>query len=373
MVIWIDWNDVILDINTNIESWTKIADISKPADPTRKSDEGYKYTFANWTKNGEDVPDILAEMVTDNVKYKAKYNTIVNKYKVTFVDENGTVLKETKEYEYGTNFTLVDKPNNPTKAWYTFIWWKPEFPQRVPAEDLVFVAQWNKSWWNSSWWGWGWWGWWKSNNTQDKDDKVNAWTKNIDIHGAAWDEEDLNWWQDNIIEMSDNLDLSLYKWARKNSITTMDTIEEADSEWYLLRWHLAKILVNFSVNVLWREMPTETPKWCKRKDKDYEWDSDEIKFYSEKACAMWLMWLYVEEFMPNKIVDRAEFWTVVSRMLWWDTYNELDTYYHPYYEKHLKALQENGIMKDIDNPLWRREIRKRVWLVLKRIEQEKNK
>jgi hypothetical protein len=30
--------------------------------------------------------------------------------------------------------------------------------------------------------------------------------------------------------MSDNLDLSLYKWARKNSITTMDTIEEADSE-----------------------------------------------------------------------------------------------------------------------------------------------
>jgi hypothetical protein len=88
---------------------------------------------------------------------------------------------------------------------------------------------------------------------------------------------------------------------------------------------------------------------------------------------MWLMWLYVEEFMPNKIVDRAEFWTVVSRMLWWDTYNELDTYYHPYYEKHLKALQENGIMKDIDNPLWRREIRKRVWLVLKRIEKEKNK
>jgi hypothetical protein len=66
-------------------------------------------------------------------------------------------LKETKEYEYGTNFTFVDKPNNPTKVWYTFIWWKPEFPQRIPAEDLVFVAQWNKSWWNSSWWGW--WGW----------------------------------------------------------------------------------------------------------------------------------------------------------------------------------------------------------------------
>jgi hypothetical protein len=33
-------------------------------------------------------------------------------------------------------------------------------------------------------------------------------------------------------------------------------------------------------------MPTETPKWCKRKDKNYEWNSDEIKFYAEKACAM---------------------------------------------------------------------------------------
>jgi hypothetical protein len=35
-------------------------------------------------------------------------------------------------------------------------------------------------------------------------------------------------------------------------------------------------------------------------------------------------------------------------------------------------LQDGGFMNDIDNPLRRQEIRKWVWLVLKRIE-EKNK
>jgi hypothetical protein len=86
-----------------------------------------------------------------------------------------------------------------------------------------------------------------------------------------------------------------------------------------------------------------------------------------------LMWIRVKNFNPNKIVSRAEFWTVLSRLLWWDTYDELDTDHHLYFTKHLKALQENGFMKDIDNPLWRKEIRKRVWLVLNRIEQGKDK
>jgi hypothetical protein len=33
-------------------------------------------------------------------------------------------------------------------------------------------------------------------------------------------------------------------------------------------------------------MPVDTPTKCKRKDKDSEWNSDEIKFYAEKACAL---------------------------------------------------------------------------------------
>lgn len=78
------------------------------------------------------------------------------------------------------------------------------------------------------------------------------------------------------------------------------------------------------------------------------------------------------KFRPRDVVSRAEFWTVASRVLWWDRYNELDTDHNLFYTKHLKALQDGGFMNDIDNPLRRQEIRKWVWLVLKRIE-EKNK
>jgi hypothetical protein len=40
--------------------------------------------------------------------------------------------------------------------------------------------------------------------------------------------------------------------------------------------------------------------------------------------------------MPGKKVSRAEFGTVLSRMLWGDVYNDGN----PYYAKHLQALKE---------------------------------
>ena len=55
----------------------------------------------------------------------------MNKYTVTFVDENGTtVLKEATEYEYGTKAADIVKPENPTKTadaqyTYTFAGWTP--------------------------------------------------------------------------------------------------------------------------------------------------------------------------------------------------------------------------------------------------------
>ena len=121
------------------------------------------------------------------------------------------------------------------------------------------------------------------------------------------------------------------------------------------------------------KMPVDTPSKCKWWDKDSEWRSSEIKFYAEKACAFGLMWIRVKNFKPNKIVSRAEFWTVLSRLLWWDAYDELDTDNNLYYTKHLRALQESWFLKNIDNPLSRKELRKRVWVVLNRIEQEKFK
>jgi hypothetical protein len=48
--------------------------------------------------------------------YTATYETIVNEYAITFVDEDGTELKAAKEYEYNTPAESIEKPADPTKA-----------------------------------------------------------------------------------------------------------------------------------------------------------------------------------------------------------------------------------------------------------------
>jgi hypothetical protein len=104
-------------------------------------------------------------------------------------------------------------------------------------------------------------------------------------------------------------------------------------------------------------------------DDESLWDSDEIKDYATKACALWIMWVNMKnnQFKPNDVVSRAEFGTVLSRVLWWEKYNvskaSKDT---PYYILHLSALKTEWIMMQIDNPMNVRELRKWIWLMLSR-------
>jgi hypothetical protein len=73
------------------------------------------------------------------------------------------------------------------------------------------------------------------------------------------------------------------------------------------------------------------------------------------------MWQWITSFKPKDFVTRAEFWTVLSRALWWDKYG----WWNTYYESHLKALQNEWIMKKIDVPM-DKEIRWYVMLMLMR-------
>ena len=43
---------------------------------------------------------------------------------------------------------------------------------------------------------------------------------------------------------------------------------------------------------------------------------------------------------------------------------------HPYYEKHLQMLKQENIMTQIENPTTRLELRKRAWLMLKRLSEK---
>jgi hypothetical protein len=93
-----------------------------------------------------------------------------------------------------------------------------------------------------------------------------------------------------------------------------------------------------------------------------------MQLYAKIACQLGLMglesdWVTVKkEFDPRGIVDRAQFGTILSRML-------RETKYAsgiPYYTKHLQALKQEGIMTKIENPL-KPELRWRVMLMMQRV------
>ena len=86
--------------------------------PTREATAQYSYTFAGWT------PEIVA--VTGEAIYIATFDSIVNKYLITFLDEDGTELCA-QEWEYGA----IPSCTEPTKAddeqyTYMFAGWTPE-------------------------------------------------------------------------------------------------------------------------------------------------------------------------------------------------------------------------------------------------------
>ncbi|MBR6313283.1 MAG: InlB B-repeat-containing protein [Clostridia bacterium] len=93
--------------------------------PTKTATAQYSYEFNNtWTP--EIVPVVAA------ATYTAQFDSTVNKYTVTFVDEDGTtVLKEATLYDYGTPAANIAKPADPTKEAtaqlvFTFAGWSPE-------------------------------------------------------------------------------------------------------------------------------------------------------------------------------------------------------------------------------------------------------
>ena len=150
--------------------------------------------------------------------------------------------------------------------------------------------------------------------------------------------------------------VSAYKWALGRQITTMKTLEAARVGDPLTRGEMAKMIVNYAVNNLWKVINTGK----QASFSDLKGQTTEMKDYMTKANQLWLMWVNSKTFNPNGLVTRGEFSTILARLLYNITYDWVGLYY----SKPLATLSEKWIIKNT-NPLLQ-EARGYVMLMLMR-------
>ena len=208
----------------------------------------------------------------------------------------------------------------------------------------------------NSWWGGGSWGGKTPDDCPNGDKSWDRYDWTCDAPGGGWgdDEEIELGWQvsDKCSVEGSNLseeEIAAYLYACENDITTIRDINEARLGDYLNRAEMAKIISVFATKELW--MKPNTSKDCSNFAASMEWWSQEMKDYMVMSCQLELMWIHtvnyepIPDFMPAKRVSRAEFGTILSRVLWWDTYEGTN---ENYYFRHLDALKANGIITNID-------------------------
>ena len=147
-----------------------------------------------------------------------------------------------------------------------------------------------------------------------------------------------------------------YEFASKNKITTMDSIDLANMEWWLNRISMAKMLSNYATNVLGKE-PADVivPEFSDVSEKLNE----EYENAVDLAYQLWIMGIWVDKFRPYDPVTRAEFATALSRMLY-----GLADWLDKYYTTHMEKLKEEWIISNTDPSL--NELRWYVMIMLMR-------
>jgi len=134
-----------------------------------------------------------------------------------------------------------------------------------------------------------------------------------------------------------------YAYAFENSITTMTSIEAANLAGTTTRGAAAKMMSEFAKAM---GQTPDTSASCTFSDLAPVAGTD-LATYAVEACQLGLMGINTNGiFNPMGVLSRAEFGTVLSRVLFGDVYNGGN----PFYAAHLNALNQAGLMNDLSNP-----------------------
>lgn len=107
----------------------------KGTTPTKPATAQYTYKFKEWTPK--------EALVTGEATYVAQFDSVVNKYTITFKNYDGTIVKEFPDVAYGTDpaSLAVTNPTKPADVEfkYDFKGWTPEFVD--VTGDATYTAE----------------------------------------------------------------------------------------------------------------------------------------------------------------------------------------------------------------------------------------
>ena len=203
---------------------------------------------------------------------------------------------------------------------------------------------------NSGWGaGWGSSGWGSSSGGGSSDSSsnstttVNTWTNNL-----TWAIVSNNSWNTNAtwVILSDYM--TAYNWAFENGITTKPTIQEAKIDKQISRAEMAKMISQYAVKVEYK-IPNPAEK-CNFTDISKV--TPDLIPYIKEVCQLGIMGrnsngTVSATFNPYGLVTRAQFTTMLSRVLYGNIYNTMTWNYR---DKHMQILYNQGIIKAM-NPM----------------------
>ena len=349
------------------------------------------FNFQEWTKIEKNINYKNEEQINVYAKWKCVewYKENENQceaiyFNIKWIDWNWNTLKIDSVKRWSMPIYNWETPikNSDSNSDYTFNGkWLPEI--MVATWDAEYIAQFDaepikKSGWGSSWWGWKstkdntHWSadllimdWKKLNNSSDtwkvdiiSSDYTNTkltlnnitWKsmKNLVSYDKYFSNEQSKWWNNEFLDA--------YNFAESNWIIASNSMKEANMYSPITRIEMAKMLSNYAINILWKE--PDISKWIIKfndvsNNLDSEYDNAVTKWYQ-----LGIIWQNItnNNFRPNDEVTRAEFVTVLSRLLYW---TEDWKWNIKYYEPHLAKLYNEWIINNT-NP----KIKEKRWYVM---------